>query len=101
MECCGTPQPGKRGVQGSAQRKGGLQNTVTPTKSAHAKVILPGISAFLTVVKFFAFDLLGRGGEGPDGALPIVQLLSGLLAELFAGDEFRHEIHVLSSVAVG
>ena len=39
------------------------------TKSAHAEIILPGVSAFLAVVKFFAFDLPGRGGEGPDGAL--------------------------------
>ena len=70
------------------------------TKSAHAEVILPSVSAFLTVVKFFAFDLLGRGGEDPDGAFLIVQLLSGLLAELFAGDEFRHEVHILSSMAV-
>ena len=37
---------------------------------------LPDMSAFLAVVKFFAFDFLGRGGEGPNGALLIVQLLS-------------------------
>ena len=58
------------------------------------------MSAFLAVVKFFAFDLLGRGGEGPDGALLAVQLFSGFLAELFAGDEFCHEVHILSSMAV-
>ena len=59
------------------------------------------MSAFLTVVKLFAFDLLGYGGEGPDGALLIVQLFLRLLAELFAGDEFRHEVHILSNMAVG
>ena len=37
----------------------------------HAEVILPCVSAFPAVVKFFAFDLLGRGGEGPDGAFLI------------------------------
>ena len=58
------------------------------------------MSAFLAVVKFSAFDLLGRGGEGPDGALLIVQLLSRLLAELFTRDKFRHEVHILSSMAV-
>ena len=58
------------------------------------------MSAFLAVVKFFAFDLLGRGGEGPDGALLIVQLFSDLLTELFSGNKFRHEVHILSSMAV-
>ena len=58
------------------------------------------MSAFLAVVKFFAFDLPGRGGESPNSALLIVQLLACLLAELFAGDEFRHEVHILSSMAV-
>ena len=67
----------------------------------HAEVILPCVSAFPAVVKFFAFDLLGRGGEGPDGALLIVQLLLRLLAELFTRDKFRHEVHILSSMAVG
>ena len=58
------------------------------------------MSAFPAVVKFFAFDLLGRGGEGPDGALLIVQLLSGPLTEFFTRDKFRHEVHILSSMAV-
>lgn len=58
------------------------------------------MSAFPAVVKFFAFDLPGRGGESPNSALLIVQLLACLLAELFAGDEFRHEVHILSSMAV-
>ena len=49
-------------------------------KSAHAEVILPCVSAFPAVVKFFAFDLL---------------------AELFTRDKFRHEVHILSSMAVG
>ena len=71
------------------------------TKSAHAEVILPSVSAFLTVVKFFAFDLFGRGREGPDVSLLIVQFLSSLFAELFAGHEFCHEFHILSSMAVG
>ena len=53
------------------------------------------MSTFLAVVKFFAFDLLGRGGEGPDGALLIVQFLSRLLAELFTRDKSRHEVHIL------
>ena len=69
------------------------------TKNAHAEVILPSMSAFLAAVKFFAFDLLGRGGEGPDGTLLVVQLFSCPLAELFAGDEFRHEVHILSIIA--
>ena len=47
--------------------------------SAHAEVILPCVSAFPAVVKFFAFDLL---------------------AELFTRDKFRHEVHILSSMAV-
>ena len=59
------------------------------------------MSAFLTVVNFFAFDLLGRGGECPSRALLAVQLLARLLAELLAGDEFRHEVHILSSMAIG
>ena len=76
--------------------------TVTPRgKMKDAEVILPGTSAFLTVVKFFAFDLPGRGGESPNSALLIVQLLSRLLAELFTRDKFRHEVHILSSMAVG
>ena len=58
------------------------------------------MSAFLAVVKFFAFDLFSRMGEGPDGALLVVQLFSGLLTELLAGDEFCHEVHILSSMAV-
>lgn len=57
------------------------------------------MSAFLAVVKSFAFDFLSRGEEGPDGAPLIVQLLSGFLAELFAGDGFRHEVHTISSIA--
>ena len=57
------------------------------------------MSVFLTVVKFFAFDLFSRGGESPNGTLLIVQLFSCPLAELFAGDEFRHEVHILSSIA--
>ena len=57
------------------------------------------MSAFPAVVKFFAFHFLSRGGEGPNGAFLIVQLLSGLLAELFARDKFRHEVHFLSSIA--
>ena len=56
------------------------------------------MSAFSAVVKFFAFDLLGRGGT--DGTLLVVQLLACLLAELFTGDEFRHEVHILSRMAV-
>ena len=75
-------------------------NHPSQIKSAHAEVILPGVSAFLTVVKFFAFDLLGRGGECPGRAFLVVQLLPRLLAELLAGDEFRHEVHILSSIAV-
>ena len=63
--------------------------------------ILLRMSAFLTVVKFFAFDLPGRGGESPNSALLIVQLLSRLIAELFTRDKFRHEVHILSSMAVG
>lgn len=63
--------------------------------------MLPGVSAFLTVVKFFAFDLLGRGGEGPSRALLAVQLLSRLFAELLAGAEFRHVGHIHSSMAIG
>ena len=70
------------------------------TKSAHAEVILPCVSAFPAVVKFFAFDLFGRGGEGPDVSLLIVQFLSSLFAEFFAGHEFCHEFHILSSMAV-
>ena len=70
------------------------------TKSAHAEVILPSVSVFLTVVKFFAFDLLGRGGEGPNVSLLIVQFLSSFFAEFFAGHEFCHGFHVLSSMAV-
>ena len=58
------------------------------------------MSAFPAVVKFFAFHFLSRGGEGPDGALLIVQLLLRLLAELFTRDKFRHEVHILSSMAV-
>ena len=58
------------------------------------------MSAFLAVVKFFAFDLLGRGGECPDGALLVVQLFSGLLTELFTRGKFCHEVHILSSMAV-
>ena len=69
------------------------------TKNAHAEVILPGMSVFLTVVKFFAFDLFSRGGESPNGALLIVQLFACLLTELFTRDEFRHEVHILSSIA--
>lgn len=57
------------------------------------------MSAFPAVVKFFAFDLLGRGGESPDGALLVVQLLACLLTELFARDEFRYEVHILLSIA--
>lgn len=70
-------------------------------ESAHAEVILPGTSAFLAVVKFFAFHFLSRGGEGPDGALLVVQLLACLLTELFTRDEFCHEVHILSNMAVG
>ena len=70
------------------------------TKSAHAEVILPSMSAFLAVVKFFAFDLFSRGGECPNSALLAVQLFPGFLAELFTGDEFRHEVHILSNMAV-
>ena len=58
------------------------------------------MSTFLAVVKLFAFDLFSRRGECPDGALLVVQLLARLLTELFAGDEFRHEVHILSSMAV-
>ena len=57
------------------------------------------MSAFPAVVKFFAFDLLGRGGESPNGTLLIVQLFACLLTELFTRDEFRHEVHILSSIA--
>ena len=71
------------------------------TKSAHAEVILPCVSAFPAVVKLFAFDLFSRRGEGPDGALLVVQLLSSLFAEFFAGHEFCHGFHILSSMAVG
>lgn len=65
-----------------------------------AEVILPSMSTFLAVVKLFAFDLFSRRGECPDGALLVVQLLACLLTELFARDEFRHEVHILSSMAV-
>ena len=57
------------------------------------------MSVFLTVVKFFAFDLFSRGGESPNGTLLIVQLFACLLTELFTRDEFRHEVHILSSIA--
>ena len=69
-------------------------------KIAHPEVVLPGVSDFFAVIKFFTFDLACGGGEGPDGALLIVQLFSGLFAEPFAGDKFRHEVHILSSIAV-
>ena len=59
------------------------------------------MSTFLTVVKLFAFDLLGRGGESPGRALLAVQLLPRLFAELLAGDEFRYVGHILSSMAIG
>ena len=54
------------------------------------------MSAFLAVIEFFAFDLFGCGGESPGGALLIVQFFTGFLTELFAGDEFRHGVHILS-----
>ena len=75
-------------------------NNSTQTKSAHAEVVLPDMSAFLAAVKFFALDLSGREREGPDGALLIIQFLARLLAELFAGDKFRHEVHSFPSVAI-
>ena len=59
------------------------------------------MSVFLAVVKFFAFGLLGRGGESPGRAFLVVQLFARLLAELLVGDEFRHRVHILSSMAVG
>lgn len=77
------------------------QNDSAQNKSAHAEIILPGMSAFPAVVKFFAFHFLSRGGEGPGRAFLVVQLFARLLAELFARDKFRHEVHILSSMLLG
>ena len=58
------------------------------TKSAHAEVILPDMSAFLTVVVLFVFHLARHGGEAPCGAFFGVEGAAGFLAQFLAGDEF-------------
>ena len=62
------------------------------TKSAHAEVILPDTSAFLTVVVLFVFHLARHRGEAPGGAFFGVKCAAGFLAQFLAGDEFGHGI---------
>ena len=65
--------------------------------TAHAEVILPGMSAFLAVVVLFVFHLARHGGEAPCGASFGVKCAAGFLAQLLAGDEFGHGGHFLST----
>lgn len=44
----------------------------------------------LAVVLFFAFNLLRHRGKRPSGALLVIELFPGLLAQLFLGNELLH-----------
>ena len=90
--------PAKRGAGGGAAGEGIYGGIILgQTKSAHAEVILPDMSAFLTVVVLFVFHLARHGGEAPCGAFFGVKGAAGFLAQFLAGDEFGHGGHFLST----
>ena len=63
-----------------------------PIRKAHAVVIITVMSFSLAVVELFAFNLFCHRGKRPGGALLAVELLAGLLTQLFLRDELLHSL---------
>ena len=57
-----------------------------------------GAGDSFAVIKLFAVDFPGYGGEGPGAALPGSHLLSGLLAHLFPGNKLVHTLFSFQKV---